>query len=69
VGDRQLNREIGKNVMLSDYSIKTIKSSIKKQLDHGKYPQSTRYGDGNAGKNIANIIPTIKPSKNKTYKI
>ena len=69
VGDRQKNREIGKNVVFSDYSESTICKLIQKQLDHGNYSPSSRYGRGNAGTKIAEIIPSLIVGRHKKQMI
>ena len=53
IGTRQSGREHGDNVIWADYDSKEILEAIRKQLKHGKYAASHLYGDGNAGKRIA----------------
>ena len=53
IGTRQSGREHGDNVIWTDYNSKEIVAAIRKQLDHGKYAASQLYGNGNAGKRIA----------------
>lgn len=60
VGSRQRNREHGPNVIHADYNWEQIRSAIQKQLAHGAYPSNKMFGDGNAGKKIAQILATIK---------
>ena len=55
VGTRQSFRECGKNVIHTDYESKKIYYAIKSQLKHGKYKPSKLFGNGNAGKKIANL--------------
>jgi len=56
IGNRQQNREIGKNVTLSRNSKKEIISAIKKQLHHGPYKVDMLYGNGKSGKEMKKII-------------
>ncbi len=60
IGSRQTGRERGSNVIDVGYNRDEIAKAIKKQLNHGKYPVEYIYGDGNAGKQIADILATIK---------
>lgn len=65
VGDRQQNRERADNVVDVPVDREAISEAIREQIDVGSYPQSTLYGDGNAGQRIKNIIVetdlTLKP--------
>ena len=56
IGTRQKNREHGQNVVTVDYNNLEIEDAINKQLKHGKYPVEYVYGDGKAGKIIADIL-------------
>ena len=60
VGDRQIGREHGKNVMHSSYDRKDISGAIKKQLDHGRYEADDIFGNGTAGKRIVDCIASIE---------
>lgn len=60
VGSRQQNRECGANVMHAGYDADAIEGCIRAQLAHGKYPQNHMYGDGQAGKRIADILATAE---------
>ncbi len=66
IGSRQNGRERSKNVIDTDYSIESIKSGIKKQLNHGKYKSDSTYGNGNSAIKIVNFL--IKLKKIKTQK-
>jgi UDP-hydrolysing UDP-N-acetyl-D-glucosamine 2-epimerase len=59
IGTRQAGRERGKNVMNCDYSYEKIKSSIQNQIDAGKYSPDFIYGNGDSGKNIANLLAKV----------
>ena len=60
IGSRQAGRERGANVMDVDYNKNDIESAIKAQIAHGRYESDPIYGDGNAGKNIANLLATVE---------
>lgn len=69
VGTRQQERERAENVLSVGYVQKEIEDAIKKQLAHGKYPQSTLYGDGTASKKIADALATLPlPSVQKAFR-
>ena len=61
IGSRQDGRMRGKNVIdVREYNKDKIKEAILKQIDHGKYDSEHIYGDGNAGKKIADILANVK---------
>lgn len=60
VGTRQGGREHGENVINVDYDRQEIANAIHHQLQHGKYPPSRIFGDGTAGKQMADILATAK---------
>ena len=49
-----------------DYNKDEIKNAIQQQISHGKYVSSPLYGDGTAGKKIANILATESVAIQKT---
>ena len=61
VGTRQNKRKRGKNVIQADHNSEIISKSIKKQINYGKYKISKIYGDGSAGRKIANILADCNP--------
>jgi len=65
IGTRQNGREHGKNIINVDYNSKKIFEAISKQIEHGKYEPEHIYGDGNAGKKIADVLAKIKPQIQK----
>jgi len=69
IGTRQQGRERGKNVIDVGYNRDEIKRAILKQINHGKYKPEHIYGDGKAGKRIAEILATceINIQKELTY--
>ena len=56
IGDRQEGRERGKNILDVGYERSQIRSAINEQIDHGRYNSEAIYGDGEAGRNIANVL-------------
>lgn len=66
IGTRQNKRLRTNNVIQVDYDTKDIVVAIKAQIEHGKYESSDIYGDGTAGKKIANILVDCEPSIQKT---
>ena len=59
VGGRQGGRERGLNVIDTGYDQKEIKAAIQAHLLNGRYPHDTLYGDGKAGKRIADLLATL----------
>src|SRR5262249_13309919 len=53
VGDRQIGRERGSNVIDVGYSEAQIEAAIEVQCVHGRYESTTLYGTGKAGERIA----------------
>ena len=66
IGTRQNKRLRANNVEQVGYESHEILAGIKKQLQHGKYESSDIYGNGNAGKQIAEILVDAEPSIQKT---
>lgn len=59
IGDRQLGREMGRNVISVKNDTKEIKRAVQKQLAHGPYSRDYLYGRGNAGKKIVKILAAV----------
>jgi UDP-hydrolysing UDP-N-acetyl-D-glucosamine 2-epimerase len=53
IGTRQTGRDHGPNVYHVPHVASEITRALRYQLDHGRYPQSTLYGNGTAGPRIA----------------
>ena len=66
IGTRQTNRQRGANVIDCGYDAIEIQSAIQQQLQHGPYEPDFIYGDGNAGKRIAETLATCKLNFHKT---
>ena len=57
LGSRQFGREYAENVIfMKDFEVKTLLDSIRIQINHGKFTSSNLYGDGRAGKRIAEVL-------------
>lgn len=59
IGNRQVGRERGSNVIDVEYDRIQIKEAILAQIDHGKYPPCHIYGEGDAGRRIADLLASI----------
>jgi UDP-hydrolysing UDP-N-acetyl-D-glucosamine 2-epimerase len=62
IGTRQQERERGKNVLDVGYNSDEIAKAIGEQLEHGSYDSEFVYGDGSAGKKIAEILASVNLS-------
>jgi UDP-hydrolysing UDP-N-acetyl-D-glucosamine 2-epimerase len=67
VGSRQTGRERARNVIDCDYRMDSIRHSIEQQLRHGRHQVDHLYGDGTAGRRIAEILATGELSSNKRF--
>lgn len=69
LGDRQVGRQRGPNVIDAAHVHGDIADAIRAQLDHGKYDRAPIYGDGRAGDRIADVLSSTKISikKRMTY--
>ena len=65
IGTRQEGRERGDNVIDADYENNAICEALKNQISHGHYPSNNLYGDGKAGKKIADLLAEIPLSYDK----
>lgn len=59
IGSRQAGRERGRNVIDVDYDSGQIQEAISQHLYNGKYTGDVIYGDGRAGKRIAEILASL----------
>ena len=62
IGNRQLGREKGLNVIDSGYDYSTILKSTAKQMSNDRYSQNNLYGDGSAGIKISKLLEEQSPS-------
>lgn len=60
IGTRQSGRERGSNVIDVDCNREAIEEAIRKQIEHGKYDSEPIYGNGTAGKQIAEILSKVE---------
>lgn len=69
IGTRQTGRERGKNVIDVDCNHEEITKAILQQKEHGKYESEPIYGNGTAGKQIADILynTSVEVQKRITY--
>lgn len=69
IGDRQRGREQGSNAVFADYSCDDIAKKIALQIQHGKYPRASLFGNGDAGTKIAAKLAEVPLtySKNMAY--
>ncbi len=63
IGSRQNGRERGGNVIDVGHYAKDILKQIRFQISHGKYPRNTLFGDGRAGRRIADYLATAPISR------
>jgi UDP-N-acetylglucosamine 2-epimerase len=60
IGSRQSGRERGRNVIDVDYSTDKILAAARQQCRVGHHPSDPIYGDGTAGKQIADVLSTCR---------
>ena len=60
IGTRQMRRQRGENVIDVNYDSEQIKKAVQYWLENGKPGRSQIYGDGEAGKKIANLLADIE---------
>jgi len=65
IGNRQQRRLRAENVTDVAYKKEAILKGIERIVDNGTFEKSTIYGNGEAGKNIAEIIATITLKSSK----
>jgi GDP/UDP-N,N'-diacetylbacillosamine 2-epimerase (hydrolysing) len=69
VGTRQLGRERGPNLVEVDHIRDEIADAVRDQIAHGPYEQSTLFGDGTAGRKIADKLAEARPSVQKKLQL
>ncbi|MHC4072494.1 MAG: UDP-N-acetylglucosamine 2-epimerase, partial [Planctomycetota bacterium] len=60
IGTRQASRERADNCIDVPYKHKEIEAAVRRQIQNGRYPSNTVYGDGKAGGRIADILADVK---------
>ncbi|MEM9886969.1 MAG: UDP-N-acetylglucosamine 2-epimerase [Bacteroidota bacterium] len=58
IGTRQSGRARGHNVLDVSYDVAAIKAAINGHVSHGRYAADMIYGDGTAGRQIADLLST-----------
>jgi len=66
IGTRQHGRHRGNNVIDCNYQKEEIENSIKRHLEHGHYKSEFIYGNGYAGKVIADTLADFELKFHKT---
>jgi UDP-hydrolysing UDP-N-acetyl-D-glucosamine 2-epimerase len=56
IGSRQNWREHDGNVIHVPHDAAAIEAAARRQIAHGRYPRSTMFGDGTAGRKIADAV-------------
>jgi UDP-hydrolysing UDP-N-acetyl-D-glucosamine 2-epimerase len=56
IGTRQRGRERAENVLDAPHDSAAILAAIRKQLENGRYARSMMFGDGTAGRRIADVL-------------
>jgi UDP-hydrolysing UDP-N-acetyl-D-glucosamine 2-epimerase len=70
IGTRQVGRRRGQNVVDTAYDVDAVSRGLTRQIEHGRYTSDPIYGDGAAGKRIADVLATksdIQIQKRITY--
>ncbi|MGH3929292.1 MAG: UDP-N-acetylglucosamine 2-epimerase, partial [Pseudonocardiaceae bacterium] len=65
LGTRQQNRECGPNVMFTSHDPLEIAEAVRVQIARGRYERSHLFGDGAAGRKIADVLATVNPPVQK----
>jgi len=60
IGNRQLGREHGENVVHVANEAEVITAAITSQIANGRHPRSELFGDGSAGGKIADVLATAE---------
>ncbi len=66
IGNRQNRRQRAQNVIDCEYKKDEIKNAIQRHLEHGHYKLEFIYGDGYAGKRIADVLASCELKFHKT---
>jgi len=65
IGTRQHDRECAPNVVSVSHDPLEIAEAIRAQIGHGPFPRSDLFGDGKAGRAIADVLATVDPPVQK----
>lgn len=69
VGTRQRGRERGPNVLDVDHDQSEIAEAVRDQIAHGPYERSYVFGDGTAGRRIAEKLSEVRPEVQKKLRL
>lgn len=67
VGNRQQHRDVAHNVVRAPHDRVKIADLVLQQIRHGVYEPDHMYGNGTAGKQIAEILATVTPPIQKKF--
>jgi len=69
IGSRQAGRDRGANVTDVEHDRKQIADAVRRKIQADRLPNDTLYGDGAAGRRIADLLATLPPvfEKKLTY--
>lgn len=67
VGSRQARRERATNVLDVNPSAAEIETAIRSHLKHGRFEPSKLYGEGQAGKRLADVLERIDLNVSKVF--
>jgi UDP-hydrolysing UDP-N-acetyl-D-glucosamine 2-epimerase len=67
IGHRQQGRERAANVLDIEWEPAALAEALRRQIAHGPYTSSTLYGDGHAGKAIADTVVNTTPTFAKRF--
>jgi len=65
IGNRQVGREYGENVVNCEPEQAHILAAVRKQVDHGQYAPSNLYGSGDVSRRIVHTLLTFQPTQQK----
>jgi UDP-hydrolysing UDP-N-acetyl-D-glucosamine 2-epimerase len=65
IGSRQRGRERGPNLVDVEHDTEEIADAVRDQAAHGPYERSYVFGDGTAGKRIADVLAVARPQVQK----
>ncbi len=65
VGSRQQGRECGRNVVSTSHDPREIAEAVRDQIAHGPYAQEGLFGNGTAGRQIADVLARVRPPVQK----
>lgn len=67
IGTRQACRERATNVIDVGCDSHEIEAAVRRQIEHGRYASDRLYGDGDAGRRIAELLATVPLGSTQKY--